>query len=113
MDAVIVSGREELLKAVDAFYSALLGTTRNPTFAVDLDTLEIPSHVLVHLEAPITKYEVWAVVKDHPPDKAPRSDGFTGRFYKSSWVVIKGTPCVQWTIIHGVICVGLEASIKP
>lgn len=63
---------------------------RNSVFAVDLDTLEIPSHDLVHLEAPITKDEVWAVVKDHPLDKAPRLDGFTGRFYKPSWVVIKG-----------------------
>ena len=33
--------------------------------------------------------EVWSVVKDLPLDKAPGPDGFTGRFYKVCWDIIK------------------------
>jgi len=32
---------------------------------------------------------VWNTIKEMPPDKAPGPDGFTGRFYKSCWTIIK------------------------
>jgi hypothetical protein len=34
--------------------------------------------------------EVWATVKRIPSDKASGPDGFTGRFYKTCWPIIKG-----------------------
>jgi hypothetical protein len=33
--------------------------------------------------------EVWGVVKDMPPDRAPGPDGFTCAFYQAAWPVIK------------------------
>jgi hypothetical protein len=33
--------------------------------------------------------EVWSVIKEIVPDKAPDLDGFTYRFYQSAWTVIK------------------------
>jgi hypothetical protein len=33
--------------------------------------------------------EVWNTVKNMPLDKAPGPDGFTGRFYKTYWHIIK------------------------
>jgi hypothetical protein len=41
------------------------------------------------LDSPFTEEEVWATIKGLPTDKAPGSDGLTGRFYKSWWPIIK------------------------
>jgi hypothetical protein len=41
------------------------------------------------LDAPFTE-DVWVTIKDMPLDKAPGPDGFTGRFNKSCWNIIKG-----------------------
>lgn len=38
----------------------------------------------------LSQREVWATIKYLHLDKAPGPDGFTGRFYKSCWSVIKG-----------------------
>jgi hypothetical protein len=44
---------------------------------------------LSELGRPISKEEVWAAIQDLPLDKAPGPNGFTSRFYRSSWSVIK------------------------
>ena len=43
------------------------------------------------LEAPFSKEEVWATINAMPADRAPGPDGFTGRFYKSCWQIIKAS----------------------
>jgi hypothetical protein len=40
------------------------------------------------LEEPFLE-EVWGTIKDLPMDKSPSPDGFTGRFYRTCWEVIK------------------------
>jgi hypothetical protein len=42
------------------------------------------------LDMPFSEEEVWTTVKKIPSDKAPGPDGFTGRFYKACWPIIKG-----------------------
>jgi hypothetical protein len=44
---------------------------------------------LSQLDSPITDEEVWSTIKALPMDRAPGPDGFTGRFYKACWTVIK------------------------
>lgn len=44
---------------------------------------------LDRVEHIITKEEVWATIKALPSDKAPGPDGYTGRFFKTAWPVIK------------------------
>lgn len=44
---------------------------------------------LQSLDEPISEEEVWEVVKNLPQDKAPGPDGFTGRFYRACWDIIK------------------------
>jgi hypothetical protein len=52
--------------------------------------LGLNSHNLADLDMPFSEEEVWATVKKIPSDKAPGPDGFTGRFYKACWPIIKG-----------------------
>jgi hypothetical protein len=52
--------------------------------------LGVQQHELSLLDVPFTEEEVWATIKDMPLDKAPGPDGFTGRFYKTCWNIIKG-----------------------
>ncbi|WVZ95183.1 LOW QUALITY PROTEIN: hypothetical protein U9M48_040980 [Paspalum notatum var. saurae] len=56
---------------------------------LDLASIGIQSHDLESLDLPFTENEVWATIKSLPSDKAPGPDGFTGRFYKACWPVIK------------------------
>ena len=41
------------------------------------------------LEEPFTEEEIWATIQSLPADRAPGPDGFTGRFYKTCWPIIK------------------------
>ena len=41
------------------------------------------------LDAPISEDEVWETIKTLPKDKALGPDGYTGRFYKECWSIIK------------------------
>lgn len=89
VDGGIITGQDSLAKAVDSFYTNLIGTTNDRAFSLDLATLGMPTAELSHLDAPITEEEIWEVVKNLPPDKAPGPDGFTGRFYRSCWAIVK------------------------
>jgi len=55
---------------------------------INLDNLNLPRYDLEALDFPFSE-EVWNTIKDLPADKAPGPDGFTGRFYKSCWAIIK------------------------
>jgi hypothetical protein len=56
--------------------------------SLHLDDL-LPRLDLTGIDACFTEEEIWATVKELPPDRAPGLDGFTGRFYKVAWGVIK------------------------
>jgi hypothetical protein len=71
------------------FYEGLLGTQENRDVTINLDALGVPSFELAQLDAPFSEDEVWRTIKCLPSDKAPGPDGFTGRFYKSCWPIIK------------------------
>ena len=86
----VVVTQDEKQKAVDDFYESILGTAEERDYTLDLDILNIQHHNLSELDASFSEEEVWATIKDMPLDKAPGPDGFTGRFYKSCWSIIKG-----------------------
>ena len=46
-------------------------------------------HDLAHLEDLFTEEKVWETIKHLKSDKVPGLDGFTRRFYKTCWSVIK------------------------
>jgi hypothetical protein len=71
------------------FYNGLLGTHENREVTIDLEALGVPSPEIANLDAPFSEEEVWETIKHLPSDKAPGPDGFTGRFYKTCWPIIK------------------------
>lgn len=85
----ILTRQEEKEQEAFEFYNNLLGTAEQWDFSVDLGQLGIPAHELGKLDAFLTEEEVWATIKSLRPDKASGSDGYTGRFYKSCWQIIK------------------------
>jgi len=54
-----------------------------------LTELDMPSLDLTELETPFSEQEVWKTINLLPSDKAPGPDGFTGKFYKVCWQIIK------------------------
>ena len=89
VDDNVFLSHEEKEQAVWDFYNGLLGTHAPQTTTIEQSALGLPSHDLSSLDLPFTEEEVWAAIKTLPSDKAPGPDGFTGRFYKECWPVIK------------------------
>ena len=71
------------------FYSNLLGKNMDKEVTVNLVELDMPSLDLTELETPFSKEEVWKTINLLPSDKAAGPDGFTGKFYKVCWQIIK------------------------
>ncbi|WVZ63220.1 hypothetical protein U9M48_012865 [Paspalum notatum var. saurae] len=99
-DQVLVT-QEDKQEAVLNFYENLLGKAEEMDYALRLTELGILPHDLSSLDAPFTEEEVWATIKDLPMDKSPGPDGFTGRFHRACWSVIKGDIMLALAAIHG------------
>jgi hypothetical protein len=67
----------------------LLGESLDREVTINLDELAIPSFDLSELDAPFSEDEVWRTISSLPSNKAPGPDGFTGKFYKVCWPIIK------------------------
>jgi len=89
-DGHILTSQVEKEKNVFDFYSNLLGgESLDREVTINLDELAIPNFDLSELDAPFSEDEVWRTINSLPSDKAPRPDGFTGKFYKVCWPIIK------------------------
>ena len=85
----IYTNHADKASIIDDFYNSLLGTHVDRENTVDLTELGLNTHDLTKLDLPFTAEEVWRTIEQLPPDKAPGPDGFTGRFYRSCWSIIK------------------------
>lgn len=70
-------------------YDNLLGTTHARGHSLDFEQLDMTQHDLSELEDIFTEDEVWQVIKEIQPDRAPGPDGFIVLFYHKAWPVIK------------------------
>jgi hypothetical protein len=52
------------------------------------------------LELPFTEEEVWDAIASLPSDKAPGPDGYTGRFYKTCWPILKADLMAALAALH-------------
>jgi hypothetical protein len=88
----VLTAHNDKAAAVDQFYLDLLGASRDRNLSINLDALEIagaPNPNLLELDNPITEQEVCNAINCLPSDKSTGPDGFTGRFYKTCWSIIK------------------------
>ena len=74
---------------VFSFYNSLLGESPDREVTVNFEELNMPSFDLSELESPFPEEEVWKTICSLPSNKAPGPDGFTGKFYKVCWPIIK------------------------
>lgn len=86
---IIYTNQPKKAALVDQFYSNLIGKSDSRERTIDLEALGLPAHDLSELELPSLEQEVLDTIRSLPSDKAPRPDGFTGRFYKECWNTIK------------------------
>jgi hypothetical protein len=89
-DGLIKSRHEDKEETLSDFFHNLLGCSSDRAHTIDLDHLQISTHDLSSLDNPFMEDEVWKTVLSLPSNKAPGPDGFTGKFYKSCWHIIKG-----------------------
>jgi hypothetical protein len=89
VDGSVKSSHEEKLEVISEFFHNLLGCSPDQAHTIDLDQLDIPTHDLSSPDNPFTQDEVSKAVLSLPSNKAPGPDGFTGKFYKSCWHIIK------------------------
>jgi hypothetical protein len=84
-----VTSQTDKAALVDQFYSNLIGQSGFRERTIDLEALGLPTHNLSALDYPCTEQEVWETIRNLPSTKASGPDGFTGRFYKACWNIIK------------------------
>jgi hypothetical protein len=96
----IVTSHEEKLQAAFEFYTKLLGRAIDRNFILDLEEVGLLQHDLSSLEEPFSEEEVWSTICDFPPDNAPRTDVFIGRFNCASWGNIKEDMSLALDAVH-------------
>jgi len=85
----VATAQEDKQEIMHTFYENLIGNVAIRSSTLDLQAFHRPGLDLSMLDSPITEEEVWATIKTLPSDRAPGPDGYTGRFYKECWPVIK------------------------
>jgi hypothetical protein len=85
----IITEQGEKQEAAWNFYNNLLGTAGQHDLTLQLGAFHRSNLELTELDVVFSEEEIWNTIKSLPSDKAPGPVGFTGRFYKVAWQVIK------------------------
>jgi hypothetical protein len=96
-----LTSHDEKAACVNRFYTNLIGKCVDRDRVIDLDALGMPTFELSELDAPFSEQEVEDIIKMLPADKALGPDGFTGRFYKVCWPIIKADMMAAISAIWG------------
>jgi len=100
VDDQVVTAQEDKHQILLEHFEGILGQARHRTASLDLSAFHRAGIDLSCLEAPFSEEEVWATINAMPADRAPGPDGFTGRFYKSCWQIIKADVLAALVSIH-------------
>lgn len=85
----VVTSQEDKQDIMFNYFEGLLGMEFAWPSALNLDFFNIEGIDLSALDASIMEDEVWDTIKSLPANRAPGPDGYTCRFYKSCWLLIK------------------------
>jgi hypothetical protein len=75
--------------AIFCYFDEVLGSSPRRQNSINLDLLDLPRMDPSRLGTKFTEDKAWVVIRALLPDKAPGSDGFTARFLKVCWDIIK------------------------
>jgi hypothetical protein len=89
---------EEKAEAAFNYLSGILGMAHDREGRLDFEALGIHRRDLSSLGRPFTEEEIWAVIKELP------LDGFTGRFYRSAWSIIKRDVICAFDVLSSMDC---------
>jgi hypothetical protein len=95
-----VASHEEIQEVLDDFFYNLLGSNVQRPFSLNLIACHRDAIDLSSLEAPFSEKEVRDTIGVLPSDKAPGPDGFTGKFYKCCWHIIKSDMIAALNSLH-------------
>ncbi|KAE8814645.1 Serine/threonine-protein kinase SMG1 [Hordeum vulgare] len=88
VDGHVLCDHEEMAQAAFAHFDGLLGTAVDREHTLDLEQL-VTAGDLGSLDAPFTPEEIWAAVRRMPAHKAPGPDGFSAKFLRACWGIIR------------------------
>jgi hypothetical protein len=88
-DDQIYTKQEDKQDIVDSYFHDLLGTPFHSSTSLKLEFFHTQNLLLLDLDEPISESEIWETIKDLPADQALGPDGYTSRFYKACWPIIK------------------------
>jgi hypothetical protein len=89
VDEHLITSQEAKQQAMFLFYKDLIGKEVEQNFSLNLADFHKGNLELSHFDNPISLAEIKSAVLSLPKDKAPGPDGFTRRFYKCCWDIIK------------------------
>jgi hypothetical protein len=87
-DDQIFTKQEDKQDIMDSYFHDLLGTPFHRSASLNLEFFHTQKLELLDHE-PISESEIWETFKDLPAYQAPGPDGYTSRFYKACWPIIK------------------------
>lgn len=99
-DGQTLTSHEDKETAIWSYYSTVLGSMEHRLNTLNLDAFYQPPQD-ISLDMPISENEVWDTIKVMRSDKASGPDGFTRRFYKSCWSIIKQDIMAAIRAVHG------------
>jgi hypothetical protein len=85
----VITSHEQKQEVLHEYYSNLLRMAHQRHFTLNLEGCHRNDVDLGDLDLPITDDEVRSTISSLPSNRAPGSDGYTGRFYNACWHIIK------------------------
>jgi hypothetical protein len=81
--------KEDKAEVIFDYFDAIMGAPAEWVNGINLAALDLPQLELLDLCNRFTEDEVWCMIRDMPPDKAPGPDGFTTHFLQCAWHIIQ------------------------
>jgi hypothetical protein len=88
-DGRMATNHDDMQQILKGYFSNLLGADLQRHFTIDLSNCHRAAMDLSDLDQPFSEKEIRDTIASLPSYKALGPDGFTGKFYKTCWDIIK------------------------